>query len=329
MKWIEVDIGLRHNISVMHSTLLSLVKKYVEEKGSSLASWHFLWEDIPWPRDKGSGITLRWRLHVDEELFLTWKDELDLKLKELESVRSAEYLGHCFASHGVCGQEYVGEAEDWGQDGWNFGIKILQLGSEIAMKMVEDKSQIGYTQQYRRQLPFYLDRYTHLFLNQVSTLLEEYGLTESDFYLQEGVQRMNLPTEDKDQLLEHILQFDNVIKGRDIAKEKPQDFINGLIDLAISLQNELGSIGHQDPNLNLMASISVLCLAWVCSIGKAKILALPEERPQLTDEQRRQMSAYFGQLYKYFLVFYRLGLDSAENLRERRGQKSYLNWEMV
>jgi len=63
----------------------------------------------------------------------------------------------------------------------------LELGAEFALELIENKSMLGNSDEYKRDAFFYADRYTHLFLNQISSLLDE-----ADFYLLQGVFRYAL-----------------------------------------------------------------------------------------------------------------------------------------
>jgi hypothetical protein len=56
-------------------------------------------------------------------------------------------------------------------------LKFLEFGSEFALELVENRDQLDNSADYRKDA--FAARYTHLFLNQISSLVDE-----SDFYLQ-------------------------------------------------------------------------------------------------------------------------------------------------
>jgi len=97
---------------------------------------------------------------------------------------------HCFGSHGNSGNEYEGEASEWGIKGWERGIEFLQYGSEFAMELIEKKESLGVANDYKKSGYFFADRYTHLFLNQLEPLLiEKDGVDEAHFEMCEGIFR--------------------------------------------------------------------------------------------------------------------------------------------
>ena len=176
MKWIEVNIECPEKSS-MDDYLVKLVKPIVEEVRNNVRSWHYLWEGRPWP------LTLRLRFFGDDKEIEQSRELLDGKLKD---------VSHCYGEHGDCGKdkEYKGEADGsdgWGIKGWEAGMKFLEMGSEFALELVTNKEKLGKSNEYKRSASQYADRYTHLFLNQMSSLLDEV-----DFDLQEGFCRFAL-----------------------------------------------------------------------------------------------------------------------------------------
>jgi len=134
-------------------------------------SWHFLWEGKPYPS------TLRLRFYGDDEKITELHQFLEKKL---------ESIPHCYGEHGDCreSKEYGGEADSWGSKAWEKGVSFLEFGAEFALELIENKDRLGNSNEYKRNVFFYADRYTHLFLNQISSLLDE-----ADFYLLQGVFR--------------------------------------------------------------------------------------------------------------------------------------------
>ena len=169
MKWIEVNIECSSGSENKH--LMSFVKPVVTEFRNDVKSWHFLWEGKHYP------LTLRLRFYGNEEVINNIRTFLDEHLKGVT---------HAYGSHGNCAQyaEYTGEINDWGSKGWTKGVELLEFGSEFALELVENKDKLGTSEEYRKNAFDFADRYTHLFLNQISSLLNE-----ADFYLDQGIFR--------------------------------------------------------------------------------------------------------------------------------------------
>lgn len=170
LKWIEVNIERPDSVS-KDDYLIKLVRPVLDDFKARIESWHFLWEGKPWPS------TLRLRFFGDNETIKQLRKSLEQKLKD---------ISHCYGEHGDCGEdkEYKGEADSWGTQAWEKGIRFLELGAEFALELVENKDTLGKSDEYKKSAFAYADRYTHLFLNQISSVVDE-----ADFYLKEGVFR--------------------------------------------------------------------------------------------------------------------------------------------
>jgi len=186
MRWTEINVGLKRETSFLNEVLVSQIKPMVDENRARISSWHFLWECKPWPELRGTGTTLRLRFFGEESTIASLRNDTDAKLIRLEDQFPDSYLGHCFGKHGDCEEEYDGEAEDWGTEGWKLGIDFLRLASDTALKLIEDRDKIGRGEEYRKDINFYADRYVHLFLNELGTMP---SFDESNFLLYEGCQR--------------------------------------------------------------------------------------------------------------------------------------------
>lgn len=170
LKWIEVNIKCPSESS-KDEYLTTHVKQILDEYRAKVESWHFLWEGKPYP------FTLRLRFYSDDETISNLHGFLEKKLTSIP---------YCYGEHGDCreGKEYRGEAGDWGSKGWEKGVSFLEFGAEFALELIANKNRLGSSNEYRKDIHSYADRYTHLFLNQISSLLDE-----ADFNLQEGVFR--------------------------------------------------------------------------------------------------------------------------------------------
>ena len=173
LKWIEVNIRCPSE-PLKDEYLTKYVKSILNEYRAKVRSWHFLWEGKPWPS------TLRLRFFGDDEGLKQLQQSLEEKLKDIP---------HCYGEHGECGKdkEDKGEAsENWGTKAWEKGMRFLEVGAEFALGLVENKNKLGKSDEYKRDAFFYADRYTHLFLNQIGSLLDE-----PDFYLTQGISRFS------------------------------------------------------------------------------------------------------------------------------------------
>ena len=63
-------------------------------------------------------------------------------------------------------------------------MKFMEMGSELALELIENKDKLGRSPDYKKNANEYADRYTHLFLNQISSLVNEV-----DFDLSQGIFR--------------------------------------------------------------------------------------------------------------------------------------------
>lgn len=212
MKWIEVNVGI--NPDIKNIALVELVSPIVRKYKSNFTSWHFLWEAKPWPALKKKGITLRLRFFGENDSITKMKDVLEAKLRRLEHDNSHSFFGHCYGRHGDCPGEY--EGEDWGKKGWKLGMKFLQLGSEVALELIENENMLGKSDDYKLSLFRYAERYVHCFLDTIYSTEEEVN-----FYLQNAIQRLcHLVTKqqfDKEHEKEHQELFKD-IKSRIITK---------------------------------------------------------------------------------------------------------------
>lgn len=129
----------------------------------------------------------------------------------------------------------------------------------------------------------------------------------------------------RDFVIKLIDDLDKALNERDIAVEKPKDFWDSLIDLAAKLIEELQLPIHQDPNVDIMWGIALLSTAWVGCISKSKLYSTHSERPQLTDEKRRNIDNWIRQLQPTIARIFLIGYELASKLRERRGQEKLHN----
>lgn len=185
-KWIEMNIGLKNDNKFLNNMLIDYVKPIVEESRMKLSSWHYLWEEKPWPKPMGKGLTLRLRFFAEEGTISDLKKKLDNIFLKLETTFPTSYYGHCFGNHGECEEEYTDEVDEWGNEGWELGKEMLKFSSESALKLIEAEIRTMDDKTYSKDILYYADRYVHMFLNTVNTIMP---FQESEFLMHEGIQR--------------------------------------------------------------------------------------------------------------------------------------------
>jgi len=191
LMWIEVNINQPSELS-KDDCLIKFVEPTFRKYKNGIKSWHFLWEGKPWSS------TLRLR-------FLGNKSSINEICEFLEEILKG--IPHCYGAHGEEGKEYEGEENDWGIKGWERGKMFLEFGAEFALELIQNKDNLGKNNNYKKDAFFFADRYTYLFLNQISSLVNE-----ADFNLLEGVFRYAcqhgkiLPSEKVKDLTERIKQ---------------------------------------------------------------------------------------------------------------------------
>lgn len=197
MKWIELNVGINRT-NPDDKILMDTIKPILNQFKKNINSWHFLWENKPWPKLKGKGKTLRVRFFGKNKDIEKLKIFLDKKFQTLEKKEPTYYFGHCFGRHGDCGNKYAGE-DTWGTEAWKMGMKFLNLGSDFALELIKNKNKLGKTPIYLKDVSYYADRYCHLFLNQIGSLTDE-----AIFYFTQLTGRLNLTSTQIKEILEII-----------------------------------------------------------------------------------------------------------------------------
>ena len=155
MKWVEVNIGVKEDSNAMRTVLLEFVPPLVEKTKSKVKSGHFLWQSRPWPEVEGTGTTFRLRFYGDDNTIDQLQYEIEKNLTELGKSKPEYYLGYCFGKHGDCNEEYKGEANDYGDKGWELVTKILEFGSETALELIKNEDKLGKSEEYEKPVDSY------------------------------------------------------------------------------------------------------------------------------------------------------------------------------
>lgn len=170
MKWIEINVCV-NVYQAMYDALIRLVDPLASEFKAMArdgCTWHYLWENQPWP------LTLRVRFYCDDDVI----EKVARRFEELHSSLAASQppllCGFCYGRHGECGKEYSGEADEYGPKGWELVSRMLNFGSEVALELIkaEGDGLMG-GGDFKKPLEVYVDRYVHLFLDQMAARIDE------------------------------------------------------------------------------------------------------------------------------------------------------------
>jgi len=179
MRWIEINIGLKSNLERRREVALKALYKLVDplvikfkEVMREGCTWHYLWEANPWP------LTLRLRFYCNDNVINRIKQEFEKLWSSLKASEPEIFIDYCYGRHGKCGEVYAGEEDIYGYRGWDLVNKMLNFGAEIALELIKKCDIMGKSQEFKASLNVYVDRYVHLFLNQMYPLVDEIG-----FYL--------------------------------------------------------------------------------------------------------------------------------------------------
>jgi len=206
LKWVEINVGIgRDDPETLMEVLLDLVGGLVTEFKRIMRegyTWHYLWESNPWP------ITLRLRFYGDDADIDRIKHGFQRLWNSLKTSKPNILMDYCYGRHGECCKEYIGEDDIYGSKGWELVKKMLNFGSEVALELIKNIGIMRKSNEFKTLLDIYVDRYVHLFLNQISPLFDELN-----FHLTQLVYRYflyitgNYPSEEViNEVAEEILQ---------------------------------------------------------------------------------------------------------------------------
>jgi len=170
MKWFMINIKAPEEIPDREDLLLRIHSKVISTFKNRLESWHFLWESKPFRR------TLLMRFYGDVEIIKKVEEDIIDFLKREDVEQRVD--------------SYEGEAESYGSKGWEYVMKILHFGSDFAIDLLEKERGTYTEEEFKRRLPGYIERWVHLFLNQLSTGMYTYGIDEPSVLLHLSVLRI-------------------------------------------------------------------------------------------------------------------------------------------
>jgi len=131
----------------IHTDVVSVFRKKVD-------SWHFLWEPAPFKH------TLLMRFYGDTEM----TERIEKAIVNLLDREGIEWK---------VDRKYEGEAKTFGSMGWEYIMKVLHLGSEFAIAIIENERRGVKSEELKWSLSGYLERWLHLFMNQLNTRVSE------------------------------------------------------------------------------------------------------------------------------------------------------------
>lgn len=154
-RWLAVNLKAPAERLVKEDLLFVLFEEIIFEFRETVDSWHFLWESEPFPH------TLLLRFYGESGAVDNLKEVLCNFLDE----KNVEYAPD---------NTYDGEVESYGTIGWQYVMKILHLGSDYALGLIKRVRQEESDGEFCKPISVYIDRWLHLFLNQLTTRVPEH-----------------------------------------------------------------------------------------------------------------------------------------------------------
>ena len=153
-EWFVINIRVSDDNSENEDFLLRLHSEVVSKFKGKLESWHFLWEGSPFTH------TLLMRFFGNAETVGEIRKKM-ITLLDDEGIRWK------------LDETYDGEAKAYGTRGWEYIMDVLHLGSDFAIDIIEDTRKGVRTDEFKRSLGSYYERWVHLFGNQLGTQIKE------------------------------------------------------------------------------------------------------------------------------------------------------------
>ena len=153
-KWLAINIKVPEKPSEKEDLLIQIHADVISVFKDKVESWHFLWESAPFQH------TLLTRFYGDAETI----EKLEEAIVSLLDKEGIEWERD---------KKYEGEAKTYGSKGWEYLAKVLHLGSEFAIAIIENERKGIKTEEFKWSLSGYLERWIHLFMNQLLTRVSE------------------------------------------------------------------------------------------------------------------------------------------------------------
>jgi len=209
-KWLAINLRAQVGLDDREDLLLMLFEEIISKFKEKVDSWHFLWESDPYPN------TLLLRFYGDSEVIDKIKENFDGFLQEKKIDFTPD-------------NTYDGEAKSYGAEGWKYVMRILHLGSTLALDLAKNERTGGKKEEFAQPILCYVDRWIHLFLNQLLTR----RIVEHDVLFKFSVHRyiiskigaknyQEMSKEKKTALVKMTPDFSNVLT------EKVDDFLRDI-----------------------------------------------------------------------------------------------------
>lgn len=155
-KWFVANLSVPSGRLLKEDLLVAVFGDVISEFRTRVKSWHFLWESAPYPH------TLLLRFYGKSHDI----DELKGRLVKYLESEGIEYTPDSV---------YAGEEGSYGVKGWRYVMESLHLGADSAIDLIRnDRSRDE--RNFPKPLEVYIDRWVHLFLNQLGTRVAEHKI---------------------------------------------------------------------------------------------------------------------------------------------------------
>ena len=153
-KWLMINTNAPEKRSEKEDLLIMIHDNVVSAYREKVKSWHFLWESAPFKH------TLLMRFYGDAKT-IEKLEKVMINLLDRENIERK------------LDEKYEGEAKTYGSKGWQYLMKVLHLGSEFTIDIIENERREVKTEEFKWSLSGYLERWVHLFMNQLHTRVNE------------------------------------------------------------------------------------------------------------------------------------------------------------
>ena len=151
-KWLWIDIKAPEQKPEKENLLLRIHADVISTFRLGVENWHFLWESAPFQH------TLLIRFCGDAESI----QKIEGAITDMLDSAKIEWKI----------EPYEGEASTFGLTGWEYLTKVLHLGSEFTIALIENERSPK-SEEFKWPLSGFLERWIHLFMNQLSTRVGE------------------------------------------------------------------------------------------------------------------------------------------------------------
>lgn len=156
-RWFVLNLNAPTDLSLKEDFLVKVFRDTISKFRYSVDSWHFLWEASPYPN------TLLLRFYGEIKVI----NELEEDFEEFLTEEGIEY---------TLVETYGGEVPSYGVKGWEYVMRILHLGSDFVLDLIQKERSEAGNEDLSKPLFIYIDRWMHLFLNQLLTRVVEHDV---------------------------------------------------------------------------------------------------------------------------------------------------------